>query len=160
MYAGGYLSGGHFNCAVTLACLLYRPRAKEVPKALGYALAQLLGALIAAASVHSALGHAACARAVPVPQGVGTRIHTRGVVGGWFVWSMYMHWCTTGIQGAEFHRLSHTPRHNHTLVPRQSHSWGQALGAEAAFTALLIVTVLLLAAAGAQGHQFFGIAIG
>lgn len=71
VYGGGYLSGGHFNCAVTLACLLYRPRAKEVPKAVGYAVVQLLGALIAAAAVHSALGHAACAGAVPVPQGVG-----------------------------------------------------------------------------------------
>lgn len=42
----------------------------------------------------------------------------------------------------------------------QEHSWGQALGAEATFTALLVLTVLLLAAAGGKGHQFFGVAIG
>ncbi len=70
VYASGYLSGCHVNPAVTLAVLLYRPRAKEVPKAVGYLCAQVLGSLVAAATVHSALGHAACAAAVPVPQGV------------------------------------------------------------------------------------------
>src|SRR6202790_4707024 len=46
IYAGGHVSGGHYNPAVTLAVAIRgRMAASEVP---GYFLAQIIGALMAA----------------------------------------------------------------------------------------------------------------
>ncbi len=109
VFGGGYVSGCHVNSAVTLGVFLYRPRTKEVPKAVGYVFAQVVGALVASVLAKAALGHAACQNALPVPQA--------------------------------------------------AHTWQQALGAEMTFTALLVLTILLLAAGGTQNHMYFGWAI-
>ncbi len=55
VYMGGHVSGGHYNPAVSTAVLLRgaMPRGDFVP----YVLAQLLGALAAAATVQLATGH-------------------------------------------------------------------------------------------------------
>jgi aquaporin Z len=50
VYAGGHISGGHYNPAVTTAVALRgRLSAREVP---GYFIAQIIGAILAAAAVH------------------------------------------------------------------------------------------------------------
>ena len=110
IFAGGYVSGAHLNPAITLGVFLFRPRRKDVPKALLYVIVQVLASVLAAGATRLALGHAAGQNALPSPQ---------------------------------------TP-----------HKWQQALGAEIVFTALLVLVILLLGAAGAQGHQYFGLAIG
>jgi aquaporin Z len=58
IYAGGHISGAHYNPAVTLAVLVRRRI--DVRAALGYWVAQLAGGLAAAAAV---------AAVVPAPQG-------------------------------------------------------------------------------------------
>jgi aquaporin Z len=63
IYAGGHVSGGHYNPAVTMAALVrrrIRPR-----DAAGYWVAQLVAGLIAAAAVAGVL-HRAQARALPL----------------------------------------------------------------------------------------------
>lgn len=110
VFTGGYVSGAHLNPAVTFGVFLYRPRRKDVPKALAYVAVQVFASVLAAGATRLTLGHAACQNALPSPQ---------------------------------------TP-----------HKWQQALGAETVCTALLVFVVLLLGAAGAQGHPYFGLAIG
>jgi aquaporin NIP len=57
IYAVGHISGAHFNGAVTFAFALSRHF--PWPRAIGYWLAQLLGALVAAALLRGSLGNAA-----------------------------------------------------------------------------------------------------
>lgn len=51
IYAGGHISGGHYNPAVTLAVLVRRRIAPRV--AIGYVVAQLAGGLLGAACVRA-----------------------------------------------------------------------------------------------------------
>src|SRR4051794_39990102 len=62
VYAGGHISGGHFNPAVSLAALLRR--AITADEWVGYVATQLIAG-IAAAGVVAALGHTP-ASAIPV----------------------------------------------------------------------------------------------
>jgi aquaporin Z len=56
VYAGGHISGGHYNPAITLAALV---RGRVGPRdAVGYWVAQLAGGLIAAAVVDGVIGRA------------------------------------------------------------------------------------------------------
>jgi aquaporin NIP len=57
IYAVGHISGAHFNGAVTFAFALSRHF--PWPRALGYWLAQLVGALTAAALLRGSLGNIA-----------------------------------------------------------------------------------------------------
>src|SRR5512132_2482986 len=57
IYAGGHISGAHFNAAVTFAFALSRHF--PWPRALGYWLAQFLGVLTAAALLRGSLGNIA-----------------------------------------------------------------------------------------------------
>lgn len=65
VFAGAYVSGGHFNPAVTLGVFLFRPRRKKIPRALAYVTVQLLAALFAGGLARSALGRGRCKKALP-----------------------------------------------------------------------------------------------
>lgn len=89
----GHVSGGHINPAITLAFLLASQL--SLPRALGYLLAQLLGALAGAgvlygvtpAAVRGTLGLSAVSRARGGGGGVGGRMGGLEVgeerIGGW-----------------------------------------------------------------------------
>jgi aquaporin Z len=62
VYAGGHISGGHFNPAVTIAALV-RGRI-VIGNAIGYWIAQIVGALIAAAIVRGVITPAAPVQAL------------------------------------------------------------------------------------------------
>ena len=83
--AVGYVSGGHFNPAVTLAALL--DRRIDGMNALGYVVAQVIGAIAASGVVLVLAGQAAVqgtASAFPV-DGMGTAILVETLLTGIFV---------------------------------------------------------------------------
>ena len=83
--AVGYVSGGHFNPAVTLAALL--DRRIDGMNALGYVVAQVIGAIAASGVVLVVAGQAAVqgtASAFPV-DGMGTAILVETLLTGIFV---------------------------------------------------------------------------
>jgi aquaporin Z len=65
IFAVGHISGGHFNPAVTVAALL--DRRVEVTDAIGYILAQVIGAIAAAAIVFVVAGQGAVTAGVTKP---------------------------------------------------------------------------------------------
>lgn len=65
IFAVGHISGGHFNPAVTVAALL--DRRIEVTDAIGYILAQVIGAIAAAAIVFAVAGQGAVTAGVTKP---------------------------------------------------------------------------------------------
>jgi aquaporin Z len=65
IFAVGHISGGHFNPAVTVAAVL--DRRIETPDAIGYILAQVIGAIAAAAIVFVVAGQGAVAAGVTKP---------------------------------------------------------------------------------------------
>lgn len=69
IFAVGHISGGHFNPAVTVAAVL--DRRTDTTDAIGYILAQVIGAIGAAAVVFVVAGQAAVASGVTAPgQGI------------------------------------------------------------------------------------------
>ena len=65
VYAGGHISGGHYNPAVTTAVAIRgRMAASDVP---GYWIAQILGALLAAGAAHYLKGANDLANSTPSP---------------------------------------------------------------------------------------------
>jgi MIP family channel proteins len=78
IYAVGHISGAHFNAAVTFAFALSRHF--PWPRALGYWLAQLVGALTAAALLRGSLGNIA---------NVGATLPS-GSQGQSFLWELVM----------------------------------------------------------------------
>jgi aquaporin Z len=67
IFAVGHISGGHFNPAVTTAALI--DRQLEVVDAIGYILAQVIGAIAAAALVAIVAGQQAVAAGITKPGG-------------------------------------------------------------------------------------------
>ncbi len=67
IFAVGHISGGHFNPAVTVAALL--DKRVEVTDAIGYILAQVIGAIAAAAVVAVVAGQQAVADGITKPGG-------------------------------------------------------------------------------------------
>lgn len=67
IFAVGHISGGHFNPAVTVAAVLDRRTSTQ--DAIGYILAQVIGAVAAAAVVFIVAGQAAVADGVTKPSG-------------------------------------------------------------------------------------------
>jgi aquaporin Z len=67
IFAVGHISGGHFNPAVTTAALI--DRQLEVVDAIGYILAQVIGAIAAAALVAIVAGQPAVAAGITHPGG-------------------------------------------------------------------------------------------
>jgi len=67
IFAVGHISGGHFNPAVTVAAVLDRRTSTQ--DAIGYILAQVVGAVAAAAVVFIVAGQAAVAAGVTKPGG-------------------------------------------------------------------------------------------
>jgi aquaporin Z len=67
IFAVGHISGGHFNPAVTVAATL--DRRTEVTDAIGYILAQVIGAIAAAALVAVVSGQQAVADGITKPSG-------------------------------------------------------------------------------------------
>jgi aquaporin Z len=67
IFAVGHISGGHFNPAVTVAALL--DRRTEVTDAIGYILAQVIGAIAAAVVVFVVSGQGAVAAGITQPGG-------------------------------------------------------------------------------------------
>jgi aquaporin Z len=65
IFAFGHISGGHFNPAVTVAAVI--DRRTEPVDAVGYIVAQIVGALGAAAVVLVVLGQSAVARGITRP---------------------------------------------------------------------------------------------
>jgi aquaporin Z len=65
IFAVGHISGGHFNPAVTVAAVL--DRRTETTDAIGYILAQVIGAIAAAAIVFVVAGQGAVAAGVTKP---------------------------------------------------------------------------------------------
>lgn len=64
IYAGGHISGAHYNPAVTLAAII---RGRCTPQnAVGYVAAQVAGALVAAFAVIALKGSASTAAVIPV----------------------------------------------------------------------------------------------
>jgi aquaporin Z len=72
IFAVGHISGGHFNPAVTVAAVL--DRRTETTDAIGYILAQVIGAIGAAAVVFVVAGQEAVAAGVTKPGGGVTDI--------------------------------------------------------------------------------------
>ncbi len=72
IFAVGHISGGHFNPAVTVAAVL--DRRTETTDAIGYILAQVIGAIGAAAVVFVVAGQDAVAAGVTKPGGGVTDI--------------------------------------------------------------------------------------
>ena len=72
IFAVGHISGGHFNPAVTVAAVL--DRRTETTDAIGYILAQVIGAIGAAAVVFVVSGQDAVAAGVTKPGGGVTDI--------------------------------------------------------------------------------------
>ena len=69
IFAVGHISGGHFNPAVTVAAVL--DRRTDTTDAIGYILAQVIGAIGAAAVVFVVAGQAAVAAGITAPgQGI------------------------------------------------------------------------------------------
>jgi aquaporin Z len=67
IFAVGPISGGHFNPAVTVAAVL--DRRTDTTDAIGYILAQVIGAIAAAAVVYVVAGQAAVAAGITKPGG-------------------------------------------------------------------------------------------
>jgi aquaporin Z len=67
IFAVGHISGGHFNPAVTVAAVL--DRRTDTTDAIGYILAQVIGAIAAAAVVYVVAGQAAVAAGITKPGG-------------------------------------------------------------------------------------------
>ena len=67
IFAVGHISGGHFNPAVTVAAVL--DKRVEVTDAIGYILAQVIGAIAAAAVVAVVAGQQAVADGITKPGG-------------------------------------------------------------------------------------------
>ena len=65
IFAVGHISGGHFNPAVTVAAVL--DRRTETTDAVGYILAQVIGAIVAAAIVFVVAGQGAVTAGVTKP---------------------------------------------------------------------------------------------
>jgi aquaporin Z len=65
IFAVGHISGGHFNPAVTVAAVL--DKRIETTDAIGYILAQVIGAIAAAAIVFVVVGQSAVAAGVTKP---------------------------------------------------------------------------------------------
>jgi aquaporin Z len=65
IFAVGHISGGHFNPAVTVAAVL--DKRTETTDAIGYILAQVIGAIAAAALVFVVAGQSAVAAGVTKP---------------------------------------------------------------------------------------------
>ena len=72
IFAVGHISGGHFNPAVTVAAVL--DRRTDTTDAIGYILAQVIGAIGAAAVVLVVAGQSAVAAGITKPGGVVTDI--------------------------------------------------------------------------------------
>jgi aquaporin Z len=72
IFAVGHISGGHFNPAVTVAAVLDQRTSTQ--DAIGYILAQVIGAVAAAAVVVIVAGQAAVAAGVTKPGGGVTEI--------------------------------------------------------------------------------------
>jgi aquaporin Z len=72
IFAVGHISGGHFNPAVTVAAVL--DKRTETTDAIGYILAQVIGAIGAAAVVFAVAGQAAVESGVTRPGGSVTDI--------------------------------------------------------------------------------------
>lgn len=72
IFAVGHISGGHFNPAVTVAAVL--DRRTETTDAIGYILAQVIGAIAAAAVVFVVAGQGAVTAGVTKPGGGVTEI--------------------------------------------------------------------------------------
>jgi aquaporin Z len=72
IFAVGHISGGHFNPAVTVAAVLDKRTTAQ--DAIGYILAQVIGAVAAAAVVVMVAGQAAVAAGVTKPGGGVTEI--------------------------------------------------------------------------------------
>jgi aquaporin Z len=67
IFAVGHISGGHFNPAVTVAAVL--DKRTDTTDAIGYILAQVIGAIAAAAVVYVVAGQAAVAAGITKPGG-------------------------------------------------------------------------------------------
>ena len=67
IFAVGHISGGHFNPAVTVAAVL--DKRTDTTDAIGYILAQVIGAIGAAAVVYVVAGQAAVAAGITKPSG-------------------------------------------------------------------------------------------
>src|SRR6476660_4107185 len=67
IFAVGHISGGHFNPAVTVAAVL--DRRTDTTDAIGYILAQVIGAVGAAAVIYVVAGQAAVAAGITKPGG-------------------------------------------------------------------------------------------
>lgn len=65
IFAVGHISGGHFNPAVTVAAVL--DKRTDTTDAIGYILAQVIGAIVAAAVVFVVAGQSAVAAGVTKP---------------------------------------------------------------------------------------------
>jgi aquaporin Z len=72
IFAVGHISGGHFNPAVTVAAVL--DRRTDTTDAIGYILAQVIGAIGAAAVVFVVAGQSAVAAGITKPGGNVTDI--------------------------------------------------------------------------------------
>jgi aquaporin Z len=72
IFAVGHISGGHFNPAVTVAAVL--DKRTETTDAIGYILAQVIGAIAAAALVFVVAGQGAVTAGVTKPGGGVTEI--------------------------------------------------------------------------------------
>lgn len=91
-YMGSWLSGGHFNLAVTLAVKLRSllgSRRDHFSKrqALGHVVAQLLGAFVGSWAACAALGGRETAFVPSVPSGVGIGRAFTGELVGAFFWA-------------------------------------------------------------------------
>ena len=77
VYAGGHISGAHYNPAVTLGALVRRRI--DVREAVGYWISQLIGALLASAVVRAVLRRAECRHQQGSPRQLvlwaGDRLH-------------------------------------------------------------------------------------
>ena len=72
IFAVGHISGGHFNPAVTVAAVL--DKRTDTTDAIGYILAQVIGAIAAAAVVYVVAGQSAVAAGITKPGGNVTQV--------------------------------------------------------------------------------------
>ncbi len=104
VFAGGHISGGHYNPAVTLAAVFAGAlNARHIP---GYMIAQIAGAMLAAVVVSSLKGDMAMAAIEPLRQVAGPALLAEFIVTFALCWVVLNVAAAKGTFGNSFYGLA------------------------------------------------------